>query len=324
MTAAAAATAAETRLVGDIGATNARFGLVSPDGAVLHWRTHACENYPTIDAALAEYLGERGGLPTPRQAAIAVASPVTGDLVAMTNHPWRFSVAALRAHFGFERLEVINDFTAQALALPHLAPDQRLPVGGGSPAPGAPLAVLGPGSGLGVSGLVPCGAGWVALTGEGGHATMAPASDRESAVLDHMRRRFDHVSAERLLSGPGLVNLYGTLAEIDRIPSKGYTAAQITDLGMRGEDAVCAEATEFFCAMLGTVAGNLALTLGSRGGVFVAGGIVPRLGDYFVQSPFRARFEAKGRFESYLAAIPTYVVTYPLAAFVGCAALLAA
>jgi glucokinase len=324
MTAAAAATAAETRLVGDIGATNARFGLVSPDGTVLHWRSHACENYPTIDAALAEYLGERGGLMAPRQAAIAVASAVTGDLVAMTNHPWRFSVAALRAHFGFERLEVINDFTAQALALPHLAPNQRLTVGGGSPAPGAPLAVLGPGSGLGVSGLVPCGAGWVALTGEGGHATMAPASERESAVLDHMRRRFDHVSAERLLSGPGLVNLYATLAEIDGIASKGYTAPQITDLGMRGEDAVCAEATAMFCAMLGNVAGDLALTLGARGGVYVAGGIVPRLGEYFVQSPFRARFEAKGRFASYLAAIPTYVVTYPLAAFVGCAALLAA
>jgi glucokinase len=324
MTAAAAATSPETRLVGDIGATNARFGLVSPDGTVLHWRSHACEHYPTIDAAIAEYLGERGGLPAPRQAAIAVASPVTGDLVAMTNHPWRFSIAALRAQFGFERLEVINDFTAQALALPHLAADQRLIVGGGSPAPGAPLAVLGPGSGLGVSGLVPCGAGWVALTGEGGHATMASASERESAVLDHMRRRFDHVSAERLLSGPGLVNLYATLAEIDGIASKGYTAPQITDLGMRGEDAVCAEATAMFCAMLGNVAGDLALTLGARGGVYVAGGIVPRLGEYFVQSPFRARFEAKGRFASYLAAIPTYVVTYPLAAFVGCAALLAA
>ena len=163
----------------------------------------------------------------------------------------------------------------------------------------------------------------MALTGEGGHATMSPATDRESAVLDHMRRRFDHVSAERVLSGPGIVNLYNTLAEIDRVPSKGYTAAQITDLGMRGEDPVCVEATAMFCAMLGTVAGNLALTLGARGGVFIAGGIVPRLGRYFVNSPFRARFEAKGRFEAYLAAIPTYVVTHPLAAFLGCAALLA-
>jgi glucokinase len=313
----------ETWLVGDIGATNARFGLVSPDGKVLHWRSHACEQYPTIDDALAEYLSDRGGLPMPRQAAIAIASAVTGDRIAMTNHPWSFSIAALKARFGFERLEVINDFTAQALALPRLGADERMAVGGGTAAAGAPLAVLGPGSGLGVSGLIPCAAGWVALTGEGGHATMSPASDRESAVLDHMRRRFDHVSAERVLSGPGIVNLYSTLAEIDAIPSKGYTAAQITDLAMRGEDPVCIEATAMFCAMLGTVSGNLALTLGARGGLFIAGGIVPRLGHYFADSPFRARFQAKGRFEPYLAAIPTYVVTHPLAAFLGGAALLA-
>jgi glucokinase len=313
----------ETWLVGDIGATNARFGLVSPDGKVLHWRSHACEQYPSIDDALAEYLSDRGDLPMPRQAAIAIASAVTGDRIAMTNHPWSFSIAELKARFGFERLEVINDFTAQALALPRLGPDERTPIGDGTGVPGAPMAVLGPGSGLGVSGLITCGGGRVALTGEGGHATMSPATDRESAVLDHMRRRFDHVSAERVLSGPGIVNLYNTLAEIDRIPSKGYTAAQITDLGMRGEDPVCAEATAMFCAMLGTVAGNLALTLGARGGVFIAGGIAPRLGRYFADSPFRERFQAKGRFETYLAVIPTYVVTHPLAAFLGCAALLA-
>ncbi|MFZ3234945.1 MAG: glucokinase [Stellaceae bacterium] len=313
----------ETWLVGDIGATNARFGLVSPDGRVLHWRSHTCELYPTIDDALAEYLGDRGGLPLPRQAAIAIASAVTGDQVVMTNNPWRFSIAALRARFNFERLEIINDFTAQALALPHLGAGDRMPVGGGAAVPGAPLAVLGPGSGLGVSGLVRCGADWVALTGEGGHATMSPATDRESAVLDHMRKRFDHVSAERVLSGPGIVNLYSTLCEIDGTASKGYTAAQITDFGVRGGDAVCVEATAMFCAMLGTVAGNLTLTLGARGGAFVAGGIVPRLGRYFADSPFRARFQSKGRFEPYLAAIPTYVVTHPLAAFLGCAALLA-
>jgi len=313
----------ETRLVGDVGATNARFGLVSRDGAILNWRTYPCANYPTIDDALAEYLRDRGGFPMPRQAAIAIASAITGDRVAMTNHPWSFSISALREHFGWERLEVLNDFTAQALALPRLGPADRISVGGGAAVPGTPLAVLGPGSGLGVSGLVPNGPRWLALTGEGGHATMTAADDRESAVLGHLRHRLDHVSAERVLSGPGLVNLYNTLTVIDGVPSKGYTAAQITDLGMRGEDKVCAEATAMFCAMLGTVAGNLALTLGARGGVFIAGGIVPRLGQYFVDSPFRERFAAKGRFESYLAAIPTYVVTHPLAAFLGCAALLA-
>ena len=162
----------------------------------------------------------------------------------MTNHPWSFSIAALKTQCGFDRLEVINDFTALALALPYLGPDDRMTIGDGGQAPGAPLAVLGPGSGLGVSGLVACGRGWVALTAEGGHATMAPATDRESAVLDHMRRHFDHVSAERVLSGPGLVNLYNTLAEIDGVLSRGYTAAQITDLGTRGEDPLCAESDD--------------------------------------------------------------------------------
>lgn len=310
-------------LVGDIGATHARFGLVSPDAKVLHSRTLADEDYPAIDDALAAFLAERGPLPMPRQGAIAIASPITGDRVAMTNHPWSFSVLALKARFAFERLEVINDFTALALALPRLAPEDRQVVGGGAAVAGAPIGVLGPGSGLGVSGLVPSGRSWIALTGEGGHATMAAATDRESAVLDQMRRHFDHVSAERALSGPGLVNLYNTLAVIDGVPAKGYTAAQITDLALRAEDPLCVATTTMFCAMLGSMAGNLALTLGARGGVYIGGGIVPKLGQTFLDSPFRARFEAKGRLGSYLETIPTFVVTHPLPAFLGCAALLA-
>jgi len=318
-------TAAEitTWLVGDIGATHARFGLVSPDGKVLHSRTVADMDYPTIEAALAAFLEERGALSMPRQGAIAIASPITGDQVAMTNHPWRFSIRELQEQFGFERLDVINDFTALALALPRLRPEDRLAVGGGGGVTGMPIGVLGPGSGLGVSGLMPSKSGWIPLTGEGGHATMAPAGDRESAVLDRMRRHFDHVSAERVLSGPGLVNLYDTLAELDSIPTRGYTAPQITDLAARAEDPLCVETLAIFCAMLGTMAGNLALTLGARGGVYIGGGIVPRLGQTFIDSPFRERFEAKGRFRSYLEAIPTFVVTHPLPAFLGCTALLA-
>ena len=312
-----------TWLVGDIGATHARFGLVSPDGKLLQSRTLADEDYPTIDDALAAFLGERGSLAMPQQGAIAIASPITGDRVAMTNHPWSFSVAALKARFAFERLEVINDFTALALALPRLAPGDRQVVGGGVAVAGAPIGVLGPGSGLGVSGLIPSGKGWIALMGEGGHATMAAATDRESAVLDRMRQHFDHVSAERVLSGPGLVNLYNTLAVIDGVPAKGYTAAQITDLAIRAEDPLCVETTAMFCAMLGTMAGNLTLTLGARGGVYIGGGIVPKLGRSFLNSPFRERFEAMGRFRSYLEAVPTFVVTHPLPAFLGCAALLA-
>ena len=312
----------ETWLVADIGATNARFGLVSPKRVVLHTRTLAVADHPTIADAIAIYLGERGALPMPHQGALAIASAITGDRVAMTNHPWSFSISALKSHFGFARLEVINDFTALALALPHLAPADRQPVGGGDPVTGTPIGVLGPGSGLGVSGLVPSRAEWISLSSEGGHATMAPASDRESAVLDHMRRHFDHVSAERVLSGPGLVNLYNTLAALDGVSSRGYTAAQITDPGIGAADPLCAEATSLFCAMLGTMAANLALTLGARGGIYIGGGVVPRLGQRFAESPFRARFEAKGRFSHYLAAIPTWVVTHPLPAFLGCTAVL--
>ena len=312
----------ETWLVADIGATNARFGLVSPKRVVLHTRTLAVADHPTIADAIAIYLGERGALPMPHQGALAIASAITGDRVAMTNHPWSFSISALKSQFGFDRLEVINDFTALALALPHLSPADRQPVGGGDPVIGTPIGVLGPGSGLGVSGLVPSRAEWISLSSEGGHATMAPASDRESAVLDHMRRHFDHVSAERVLSGPGLVNLYNTLAALDGVSSRGYTAAQITDPGIGAADPLCAEATSLFCAMLGTMAANLALTLGARGGIYIGGGVVPRLGQRFAESPFRARFEAKGRFSHYLAAIPTWVVTHPLPAFLGCAAVL--
>jgi glucokinase len=314
---------AETWLVGDIGATNARFGLFSPERKLLHTHTFSVDDQPTIEDAIDAYLDERGGLSRPRQGAIAIASAITGDRVAMTNHPWSFSIAALRTRLGFDRLEVINDFTAVALALPDLEPEDRVTIGGGKSVAGAPIGVLGPGSGLGVSGLFPSHAGRVALTGEGGHATMAPATDRESAVLNRLRRHFDHVSAERVLSGPGLVNLYNALASLDGVPSRGYTLAQITDPATGTADPLCAEATAMFCGMLGTVAGNLALTLGASGGIYIAGGIVPRLGERFAASPFRERFEAKGRFSPYLAAIPTHVLVRRFPAFLGCWALLA-
>jgi glucokinase len=318
------AAAATTWLVGDVGATNARFGLVSPAAALLHSSIFACDDFAEIGDAVRAYLGSRGSLPAPRIGALAIAAPIVGDDIRMTNHPWRFSVAALRDQLGFDRLIAINDFTAVALAVPRLAPADRVPVGGGTPVAGKPIVVLGPGSGLGTSGLVPAGAGWVALTGEGGHATMAAATARESAVLELMRQHLDHVSAERCLSGPGLVNLYSSLAVLDGVPAAPYTAAQITDPDTGAADPLCREATAMFCAMLGTIAGNLALSLGAQGGVYIAGGIVPRLGTRFAASLFRERFEAKGRLRPYLAAIPTYVVTHQLPAFLGCAAALAA
>jgi len=313
-------------LIADIGATNARFALATSEGGFQRIRVLACEYYPSIEEAIGAYLDDElrltdiGRL---RAAALAVAGPVTSDQVTLTNHPWSFSVSELRRHLGIDRLHVINDFAAVAVAMPYLRSDEREQVGGGTALPGAPIGVLGPGSGLGVGGLVPTASGWLPLSGEGGHATMAPVTARESAVLDHLRARFDHVSAERVLSGPGLIELYNTLAELDGVPAVSYTSPQITDPGIGEREPRCREAVDMFCAMLGTVAGNLALTLGARGGIYVAGGIVPKLGAVFAASSFRERFEAKGRLRPYLSRIPTYVVTHPFPAFLGLAALLA-
>ena len=311
-----------TWLVGDVGGTNARFGLVTPDGSLLHSRVLPDADYPGLAEAAEAYLADRGGFPRPRRGAIAIASAVTGDEVRMTNTPWAFSISGLRTRLGFQRLEVINDFTAQALALPHLKDGDRTVIGRGAAMPGHPIGVLGPGTGLGVSGLIWDGKRWLPLSGEGGHATMPPVSDRESAALGALRRRFDHVSGERVISGQGIVNLYGALCEVDGVPAKQFTAAQITDAETCKTEPLCEETTQMFCAMLGTVAGNLALTLGAKGGVYVGGGIVPRLGERFANSQFRERFEAKGRFHDYLSTIPTYVVTHSLPAFLGCAAAL--
>jgi glucokinase len=311
---------AATRLIGDIGGTHARFALVGATPRPERVRVLACDDYPSLGAAIAAYVAAEAPQPAPREAALAVASAVTGDTVTMTNHPWSFSIAALQRDLGLARLVVVNDFAANALAVPHLRPDERTTIGGGAAVSEAPIAVMGPGTGLGMSALVPSRAGWVAIAGEGGHATIPAADARESEVLAHMRGRFGHVSAERVLSGPGLVNLYQTLAEIAGAPAEDFTAAQIADAEIGKSETLCREAVAMFCAMLGTVAGNLALTLGARGGLYIAGGIVPRLGARFAASGFRRRFEDKGRFRTYLAAIPCYVVTHPVPAFLGLAA----
>lgn len=305
-------------LVADIGATNARFGLI--DGTVVRdSRILRCADYPSLEAAAETYLSVVQPNPRPLRGAFAIAGPVTGDHIAMTNLVWNFSVSAVRDRLGLDRLAVINDFTAVALSVPRLREGDRRQVGEGDPVGGAVVGVIGPGSGLGVSGLVPGQRGWTALSGEGGHATMAPISDRESAVLGQMRKAFDHVSAERVLSGPGLVNLYNALTILDGREPDRLTPAQVSDAALAGSNAHCVEAVEMFCAMLGTVAGNLALTLGARGGIYIAGGIVPKLGTMFTHSRFRKRFTEKGRMREFLSPIPTYVITHELPAFLGLA-----
>jgi glucokinase len=310
----------EVGLIGDIGATNARFALVQADGNPTAIRSYALSDYASLPDAIDKYLSEESA--RPEQAVLAVASPAMDDHVIFTNHAWTFSIEAVRQHVGLRRLRVINDFAANALAVPHLGVSDRIQIGAGSPVSDTPIGLIGPGSGLGMSALVSTPGGPLAVPGEGGHVTMAPASTQESDVLELMRKRYDHVSAERLLSGPGLVNLYGALCELANERAAPFTPAQITSPRIWNEDQRTRQATAMFCAMLGTASGNLALTLGARGGIYVAGGIVPRLVPFFAQSDFRARFEAKGRFRDYLAKIPTYVVVQPLPALLGAAALL--
>jgi glucokinase len=304
-------------LIGDIGGTNARFALVE-DGQVGRTRVYHCRDFPAFEEALAAYLSAEGA--APEEAAIAVACPVMGDEIVFTNSPWSFGTAALAERFRLRRLRVLNDFEANALAVPRLGQRELVQVGGGEAVAGVPAAILGPGSGLGVAGLIHGSDGWVALPGEGGHATMPAVDEREAAVLAKLRARFGHISAERVLSGPGLVNLYQAIAELEGAAPGTGVPAEIVE----ARDEVSLEAVDMFCAMLGTLAGNVALTLGARGGVYIAGGIVPKLGNRFIRSGFRDRFVAKGRFRDYLSRIPTFVVMHPVPAFVGLAGLVAA
>jgi glucokinase len=311
-------------LVADVGGTNVRFGWVDGEGLeVRHIRKLPVADYAEPAQAARAYLAQLAALvgrdsSTPRRAAIAVAAATHGDRVELTNGPWRFSRSALAAELGLEGLLVLNDFEALALSLPRLKPAQfrshRLPI----PRPGA-LAVIGPGTGLGVAGVVPSRAGWVPLPGEGGHATLAPGDEFESALLARIRARFEHVSAERLLSGIGLPVLHGAVAEVLGIAAESLGAEAVVERGLAQGDAVCAKTLDVFCALLGSFAGNVALTLGARGGVFIGGGIVPRLGERFFASAFRERFEAKGRLRPYLEEIPTALITDTLAALGGAA-----
>ena len=296
------------RLVGDIGGTHARFGWVdSPASGVRFITVYPCSAHAGLEAVVRHYLAEHRH-PVPAACAIGVATAVVGDRIAMTNRDWVFSIEEMRRRLGVSRFAVVNDFAALALALPRLSAADLTPIGGGAAVPGAPMALLGPGTGLGVSGLLPAAAGAVPLAGEGGHATVSAADQREARVIDVLRDRFGHVSAERVLSGPGLVNLHQACCLLAGDPAPPLEPAEVSARGLTGGDTRCVEAIELFFGFLGGVAGNLALTFGARGGVYIGGGIVPQLGDWIHRSSFRERFQAKGRFRAYLEAIPTWLI----------------
>ena len=304
---------AGARLLADVGGTHVRLGWQGADGAAIeHVHTLACDVHRDLGECLQGYLAglARLGAQRPVQAALGVATAVLGDQVRLTNRDWAFSAAGLREQLDLQRLVVLNDFTALALAIPALPEPDFWHVGGPEQGAAAPLAVIGPGTGLGVSGLVPqAQQQWIALQTEGGHVALAPQTERESALLALLRRRFGRASAERVLSGPGLVNLVQALAELDAAPPEpAPKPAEVLSRALAGEPR-CAEALSLFCAFLGDVAGDLVLSLGARGGVYIGGGIVPRLGrERFMRSDFRARFEAKGRLAGYMHAVPSHVI----------------
>lgn len=301
-------------LIADIGGTNTRCAITragEPPHAVEAFRNR---DFPGLDRLLAAYLGALPPADRPDQAVIAVAAPIRGDEIHMVNIHWSFSVTALARTLSLERVIPLNDFAAQAYALPVLGPTDLVKVGGGTPVERAPKVVAGPGTGLGTAGLVHLGGQWHAITGEGGHVTMAPANEREARLIALGRERFGHCSAERLISGAGLAFIHEVLSGGRKRDPKEIGA------DIQAGDTLALEVLDIFFELLGTVVSDLALTFAAFGGVYIGGGITPRYVGQLAASGFRTRFEDKGRYRAFLADIPTWVITADQPALRGLAA----
>lgn len=314
-------TTSNPRLVADIGGTHARFALNTGQDCFSQALALKCADFPSLEAAIRHYLDRTQAGPM-RAGVLSIATPVGGDWIRMTNHQWQFSIEATRRALGFETLLVVNDFTALAMAVPYLLPHQLRPLGPQMPEGKGVKGLVGAGTGLGVSAAVPTGSGWVPLATEGGHASFAPGDDIEIEILQRARKLFGHVSAERLVSGPGLSLLDKLLSGIRGEVAVERNPGAVVEAAQQG-DALALEAVRMFTGLLGSIAGNLALTFGSTGGMYIGGGVVGYLGALFDEYLFRERFEAKGRFRDYLSVIPTYlIVADDFPALVGAARLL--
>ncbi len=307
-------------LVADIGGTNARFAILER-GRLRCLAVCKVADYPSPLEAIAAFLTGAAQGHEPKAAAIAAAGPVSDGRVALTNAPWIIEGAAIRAAFGMASALIVNDFAALALAVPALPASGIHAIGPGTASDDAPIVVIGPGTGFGASALIRDGRREIPLVTEGGHATLAGENRREDAIIEALRGRVGHVSVERALSGDGLVHLYSAAAALAGRDAGPLTAAEVVSNAIAGNCAECRAALDLFCALLGSVAGNIALTLGARGGVYIGGGMVPRFVDYLARSTFRERFEAKGRMSGYLRAIPTAVIIHPHPALLGLARL---
>lgn len=306
-------------LIADIGATNARFALVDEAGKITQEVILKCGSYPSFEQALQAYLKQRGLEACPKLVALAIAAPIKGDEVKMTNHQWSFSQRSVKEKFALDQLYVVNDFEAVALAVPGLTERHLHKVGGAEPIAERNIAVLGPGSGLGTAFLIWQEEGCISVSGEGQHATMAARTEREFQIFQHMQsHKYSHVSAERVCSGKGLMNLYDTVRALDnKMDKPALTPEEISQKAQFGNCEICQEVVHLMFRFLGRVASNMALTVNAYGGVYLAGGILPQMLPAFEASEFRFEFESKGNFRDYMKAIPAYVITHDYPAFEG-------
>jgi glucokinase len=302
-------------LIADIGATNTRCALLDDKGHELAPEVFHNADFTGVPGLLNVYLDHRRASDRPKRAAIAIAAPIVGDDVRMVNIDWRFSQKELKEQLDLSRLLVVNDFAAIAWALPQLTAAELKKIGRGTAERGTMVA-LGPGTGLGVAALVPTNDATAIVSGEGGHATLPATTEDEAAVIASIRAVNGKCVLENALSGPGLVNIYVALAQLAGRGTPTVTPIDVTSLAKQGEP-LARKAQAMFFALLGTVAADLALTFGARGGVFLAGGILPKLLPALAKSQFRERFEARGDHHDYVAAIPTYVITAAIPAFRG-------
>ncbi|MDH3304324.1 MAG: glucokinase [Gammaproteobacteria bacterium] len=308
-------------LIGDIGGTNARFALATPDRPGFHDVLELqCADFASADDAISHYLvATKAGLPD--AVCLAAAGPIVNDTVKITNNHWDISAEETRTKFGIDAVRLLNDFTAIAHSIPLLTEREVRNIGphkGWSlPAERFDVAILGPGTGLGVAGLCRRGDALVAITGEGGHVGFAPENRLQTEILDVLREKYERVSAERLIAGSGLGNIYEALVTLRGEAGPRLSAKDIFEA--RGSNQLAAEAIELFFELLGQVAGDLALTLGAVNGVYIAGGIAKRYPEILENSRFRSGFESKGRHRTFMERIPTRLITYDQPGLLGAA-----
>ncbi|MBU2870406.1 glucokinase [Colwellia sp. E2M01] len=311
-------------LIADIGGTNIRLALAHKENTLqlTEVETYKCSEFTSLKEVIALYIDLKKLNDSVINACLAIACPVDNDLISMTNLPWQFSQKLLKTELNLHSLTFINDYTAIAMAIPYLDDTQKIKVGGGGVISNHPIAVCGPGTGLGVAHLVPVNNKWHCFSGEGGHTDFSAVDELDIKILQHLQKSKTRVSYEQLLSGYGLEQIYTAICSINNQTDRKLTAEDISSKALREDCLLCQKALSQFCKILGSFAGNLALTMNTKSGVYIAGGIVPRFVEYLKNSDFRSRFESKGRLSNITKNTPTFIITEQQPGLLGAAAFL--